>query len=254
MLQLKHWPYKSLLLLSALLCSPNYELRANTVGFGIRGGWGLNFGGFSGVYNSKLGVKHSLLDSGQLFPIGVFLEYNFGEDNKESFSVGLDLDFKKRSIKSYFSDTENSFLNNYYANDVKLFHLDCIDAVLRFLFTTYSSDNGNSYSFYLGGGGYYMIRAAGAGEDIEPTALEYAKTTKDLSRFNLLATAGVQAKFLDKILALSLGGLVSFLNQVKADSNDSSLKLNYGDNVSLGQYQIGALAEIRIDVWQIIIG
>lgn len=252
--QIKHWFYKSLLV-STLLNYPTHKIQADTVGFGIKSGWGLNFGGFSGKYDSKLKVQNSVLDAGQLFiPLGLFFEYNFGKDNKENFSLGLDLDFKNRTIKSYFNDTENSFMNNFYANDVKLFHMQCVEAIVRFIFSTHSAEGDNSYSTYIGGGGYYMLRAAGAGEDIEPTALQYAITTSDLSKFNILATLGFQAKFLDKILAISLGGIVTFLNQVKLDTKDNGLKDAYGENVSLGKYQIGAVAEMRIDVWQIIVG
>jgi hypothetical protein len=241
---------KKILAFSILtVCVWNNLAHADTIGFGLGGGWGLNLMGFNGEYDGK----KSKFGIGQLFSAKTFIDYSFGEEGKEGISIALDIGFMQRTIEADFVNNTNDKSKPYTLGETKTFTLDCIEAIFKIILNYFQFEYG-IWGPYLGFGGYYMIRGSLADEDVEATKSQYEIVEASLDKLNILMTAGLQAKFLDRILAITIGGTYSFLNQVKPDYADTDIKYTYRNKVSVGNGQIGVLAELKIDLWQIIIG
>lgn len=232
-----------------IACACTCIAKANTIGFGLGGGWGLNMMGFSG----KVGAHKSSLGLGQLLSAKSFIDYSFGEEERESLSLVLDIGFIQRTIEANFMKNIDDKAKNSALEKTKNFTLDCIEAILTINWHSFQFEHG-TWGPYLGFGVYYMIRGSLADEDVEATSSQYEIVDENLKKINVFGTAGLQSKFLDRILAINLGGTYSFLNQLKSDYAEKSIKNIYGNDVSVGKGQIGILVELKIDLWQIIIG
>lgn len=223
-------------------------LNANTLGFGIRGEWGGNFLGFKG---QREGNKAET-GPGQVFSSGGFIEYNIGEDDKkEPITVSLDISYSRRTIQAVFPKDKKNKGRKYYDQVFKTFTLNYLDLEFNLFWQAVRFDHG-AFGPYIGIGGLYMLNGWHADRDLEPTTAQREDIKDSLDAFNLLAAAGIKCKFLDSLLAGSLGVTYTFFNQSKNLNN--RLKKEYGDNASIGQGQLGVVASISINIWEMIRG
>lgn len=223
-------------------------LNANTLGFGIRGEWGGNFLGFTG---QREGNK-SKNGPGQILSAGGFIEYNIGEDDKkEPIAISLDISYSRRTIQAKFPEDEKNKGKTYYALVLRTFTLNYLDLQLN-LFWQAVRFNYGAFGPYMGIRGCYMLDGWHANRDWEPTTAQRKDIKDSLDPFNLLAAVGIKCKFLDSLLAGSLGVTYSFFNQSKNLNN--RLKKEYGDNASIGQGQLGLVTSLSIDIWEMMRG